>query len=227
MVHWSFTPKVSILPGILLANSNSFACSPAQPSMSLTRNELEELSSISIADSIPQAQVDQALQSAPFVNRGVLLNHRDLGLVPGSKIRANTIYRSGGLQTTPEITGWLSDNVTKVFDLRSDPEVNKSPDPQSPSFVNIYYPQGAIGSHLNVKDFTGDGSVAWGRMYITVLQLYVPSLRAILEHVRDSCTPFLFHCAGELGAGEVNSSRARQDWRSCRNAAPHRWDTRG
>ncbi|KAF4415240.1 Tyrosine- phosphatase [Fusarium acutatum] len=67
----------------------------------------------------------------------------------------------------PEAMAWLTSNVKTVFDLRSNP-----------------------------ADFAvDDGRTAWREQLMAVIAAYKPSIRAVLEHVRDKPNePFLFHC---------------------------------
>lgn len=160
--------------------------------MSLSKGDLERLSATSIREAIPVEDLKAALSNPPFIP--ALLNLRDLSLLSPVK---RHIYRSGSLQDTPETVSWLSEHVTKVFDLRHDREVTRGPDPVAPGVENVRRDMTSKGERLDVKEFTGDGSAAWKKQYMIILELYAPTLKAILEHVRDGCEPFLFHCTGE------------------------------
>ncbi|KAM0344583.1 hypothetical protein ACHAPU_007357 [Fusarium lateritium] len=167
--------------------------------MSLSRVELEALSATHTRDPIPLDSLTPALNSKPFVPSRSLINIRDLGAVPGSAIRPGRIFRSGMLDAAaadPEAISWLASNVRTVFDLRSEEERAAYPSPKISGVKFIYHERVAIYPQPTPDDFAvDDGSAAWREQLMAVLAAYRPSIRAVLQHVRDRpMEPFLFHC---------------------------------
>jgi hypothetical protein len=188
----------------------------------LTRSQLEALSAVSIRDELSADDICAALSTPPFLGGQVVtvageaeggtrtttststsaatavLNGRDLGCVPGSGLRPNLAFRCAMLRPTPETTAWLASNVKVVFDLRNHVEVQRSPDPTAEGVRNVPPVLAGTPKRIDLDKFAqGDGSEAWKETYLEILELYAPTFQAVLEHTRDSCEPFLFHCTGE------------------------------
>ena len=162
---------------------------------------LRTLAETDVRDPIPASVLLAALQTPPFVVVPGTFNTRDLGLVPGSPLRAGLAYRSGAL-------GHLTDNgravlsgklgIRRVFDLRSPEEREKSPDPQLDGVENTWISSSRPDEQPDLRWFVaGGGEAGYRRMYLDVIDVYQASWRAILEHVRDrSDELFLIHCTG-------------------------------
>ncbi|CAF3445385.1 unnamed protein product [Fusarium graminearum] len=177
--------------------------------MSLSRAEFEALAATDVRDSIPLEPLAAALSSKPFIPTRSLLNIRDLGAVPGSVIRPGRIFRSGMLDSAasdPEAISWLASNIKTVFDLRSKEERAAYPSPKVPGVKFVFCERIAAYPQPVPADFTvDDGSAAWREQLMAVAAAYKPTIRAILQHVRDKPDePFLFHCtAGRDRTGVV------------------------
>lgn len=170
--------------------------------MSLSRAEFEALAATDVRDSIPLEPLAAALSSKPFIPTRSLLNIRDLGAVPGSVIRPGRIFRSGMLDSAasdPEAISWLASNIKTVFDLRSKEERAAYPSPKVPGVKFVFCERIAAYPQPVPADFTvDDGSAAWREQLMAVAAAYKPTIRAILQHVRDKPDePFLFHCTGK------------------------------
>ncbi|KAF5025206.1 hypothetical protein F66182_2672 [Fusarium sp. NRRL 66182] len=179
--------------------------------MPLSRAQLEALAATPVQDPIPPRSLTPALTTRPFIPTRSLINIRDLGAVPGSAIRPGRIFRSGMLDAAaahPDALAWLASNVKTVFDLRSEEERAAFPSPRISRVKFVYYERVAdYPLSPDPADFAGDddGSAAWRGQLLAVLAAYKPTIRAVLEHVRDSPgEPFLFHCtAGRDRTGVV------------------------
>lgn len=173
--------------------------------MPLTRQQLHELTLIDILDPIPADKMAEAVSSPPFIAGAPrILNLRDMGGAPGSRIRPGLIYRSATLagatpKDTAESIAWLSKNVTKVYDLRREKERENSPDPVVPGVTNFWIHPTSEYTAPPPDLFTiGDGTVGWKHQYMAIAAGYRKTFRDVLEHVRDKPDqPFLIHCTGE------------------------------
>ncbi|GKU06658.1 tyrosine-protein phosphatase [Fusarium langsethiae] len=167
--------------------------------MSLSRAELEARSATDARDVIPLKPLAAALSSKPFIPTRSLLNIRDLGAVPGSAICPGRIFRSGTLDSAagdPEAISWLATNIKTVFDLRSEEERAAYPSPKVPGVKFVFCERITAYPQPIPADFTvDDGSTAWREQLMAIVAAYKPTIRAILQHVRDKPEePFLFHC---------------------------------
>jgi protein tyrosine/serine phosphatase len=170
--------------------------------MALSRADLESLVAVHVREPIPADTLTTAFNSKPFVPTESIINLRDLGAVPGSAIRPGHIFRSGMLDAAaadPEAMAWLAANVKTVFDLRSKEERAAYPGPKIPGVKFVFCERVAEYPQPSPADFSvDDGSTAWRVQLMAVLAAYKPSIRAVLEHVRDKPNePFLFHCTGK------------------------------
>ncbi|KAJ4209638.1 hypothetical protein NW759_013285 [Fusarium solani] len=177
--------------------------------MSLSRSELWVLASTDVRDPIPAAALQSALASPPFIPSRSLINIRDLGAVPGSALTPGCIYRCGTLDAAAadcDAQAWLAAHVATIFDLRHATERDRGPSPEVPGVENVWLEQVGQYTSPSLEEFARGGEDgAWMREYMIVLQVYKPSIRAVLEHIRDRPTaPFLFHCtAGRDRTGVV------------------------
>lgn len=58
----------------------------------------------------------------------------------------------------------------------------------------------SFSNTIDINDFvSGGGEEGYCKMYMDIMEIYAPTLKIVLEHVRDRPQePFLFHCAREL-----------------------------
>ena len=166
-----------------------------------TRDEILALATTDVRAALSPESLLPVLSSSPFIPTRSLINVRDAGAVPGSARPAGRVYRCGALDIAakdPDAVAWLSANVTKVFDLRKAPERARAPDPVIPGVHNVWFE--TVGDYPTpdlAKFAVDDGKPAWATQLLTVALMYKPTIRAILEHVRDNPKePFLFHCTG-------------------------------
>jgi hypothetical protein len=182
--------------------------------MSVSRDVLEALSATHVRDPIPLEALAPALNSKPFIPSKSLINIRDLGTVPGSAIFQGRIFRSGMLDAAaadPEAISWLASNVKTVFDLRSVEERIAYPSPEVPGVEFVYHERVTTYPQPTPADFAvDDGSTAWREQLMAVMAAYKPSIRAVLQHVKDKPNePFLFHCTGKKTALYCNPEKLR------------------
>ncbi|KAH7148739.1 protein-tyrosine phosphatase-like protein [Dactylonectria macrodidyma] len=177
--------------------------------MALSISELEALSYLHVRDPIPADMLQRAITSPPFIPSQSLINIRDLGAVPGSRLAKGRFYRSGTLDEVsqdPEAIAWLATHVKRIFDLRRGPERGRNPSPVIPGVENVWHDLAGRYSTPPLEEFAvGEGDAAWRHQYLAVTSVYKPTIRAVLENVRDRPTePFLFHCtAGRDRTGVV------------------------
>ncbi|KAF5229722.1 hypothetical protein FANTH_14104 [Fusarium anthophilum] len=169
------------------------------PRMALSRAELESIVAVHVREPLPADTLTAAFKAKPFIPIEPIINLRDLGAVPGSSIRPEYIFRSGMLDaaaTDPEAMAWLTANVKTVFDLRSKEERATYPSPKISGVKFVFCERVAEYPQPSPADFAvDDGRTAWREQLMAVIAAYKPSIRAVLEHVRDNPNePFLFHC---------------------------------
>lgn len=203
--------------------------------MATSRDDLAALAATDVRDPIPMTTLGPVLSSPPFIPTRSLINIRDLGAVPGSALPANHIFRCGTLDNAakdPEAVAWLSSHVKRIFDLRKADERVKHPSPEVPGVENVWFDQLEQYPSPKLEDFIkGGGEEAWREQYMAVVKTYKPTIRALLEHIRDRpAEPFLFHCTGmhvlEADSTQIapnhGSSRPRPHWRSWRSPSKSR-----
>ncbi|KZL78907.1 hypothetical protein CI238_07058 [Colletotrichum incanum] len=167
--------------------------------MPMTREQLERLTETDVRDPISADVLLSALASSPFIPSASLVNIRDLGSVPGSAIRPEAIYRCGTLEAAakdPDALEWLATNVKHIFDIRSPRERERHPDPEVKGVTNTWFSSTAFDGQPVLEEFVeADGAPGLRKEYLKILDIYQPTFRVILEHVRDRPDePFLFHC---------------------------------
>ena len=171
---------------------------PLLKTHTISRAHLEALTERPISDVISPLELKPALATPPFVQNCPLLNVRDLGLVPDSGIRPGLVYRCGMMSDDVETATWLQNNVKAIFDLRHAAEAARMPDPQPEGVQYVRLETVGKFDRLNLEEFgEGDGSAAWKKRYLEILELYAPTIQAVLAHLRDAGTPFVIHCGGE------------------------------
>lgn len=166
---------------------------------------LRKLAETDVSQEIPKEQYGPVLTTPPFVFVDGTFNTRDLGLVPGSPLRANFAFRSGTLYKLTDngkavIEGKLG--IKRVFDLRSPEERKVAPDPALEGVENTWVQSSRPDSTPDLDHFAiGDGEEGYREMYLEVIDVYQESWKAILEHIRDRPQdPFLVHCTGAYGS---------------------------
>lgn len=162
---------------------------------------LLKLAETEVAQEIPKEQYVPVLTSPPFVFVDGTFNTRDLGLVPGSPLRAGFAFRSGALFRLTDngravLEGKLG--IKRVFDLRSPEERGVAPDPELEGVENTWIESSRPDSTPDLDRFIpSEGAEGYREMYLEVIDVYRESWKAILEHVRDRPNdPFLVHCTG-------------------------------
>ncbi|KAI4861420.1 protein-tyrosine phosphatase-like protein [Hypoxylon rubiginosum] len=160
---------------------------------------LLKLAETEVAQEIPKEQYVPVLTSPPFVFVDGTFNTRDLGLVPGSPLRAGFAFRSGALFRLTDngravLEGKLG--IKRVFDLRSPEERGVAPDPELEGVENTWIESSRPDSTPDLDRFIpSEGAEGYREMYLEVIDVYRESWKAILEHVRDRPNdPFLVHC---------------------------------
>ncbi|KAI2602073.1 protein-tyrosine phosphatase-like protein [Hypoxylon sp. NC1633] len=170
---------------------------------------LLKLAETEVSQEIPREQYGPVLASPPFIFVDGTFNTRDLGLVPGSPVRAGFAFRSGALfQVTDNGRAVLGAKlgVRRVFDLRSPEERGVAPDPLLDGVENTWIQSSRPDSTPDLDLFVpGGGEAGYRAMYLEVIDVYRDSWRAVLEHVRDRPSdPFLVHCtAGRDRTGVI------------------------
>ncbi|CAK7267851.1 hypothetical protein SEPCBS119000_002761 [Sporothrix epigloea] len=179
--------------------------------------ELLALSETDITVRLTSKQLSSVLSQAPFVHVEGTFNVRDLGKLPASAghatattIRPDFVFRSGMLtHLTDQGKAKLANNlgVRRVFDFRSQSEHTKTPDPKLSDSVTMVWQETAEATpHISLEPFAkGFGEAGFAAMYLDVLKAYRPTIKLLLEHVRDRPQePFLFHCtAGRDRTGVI------------------------
>ncbi|KAL5349790.1 hypothetical protein ACLOAV_004823 [Pseudogymnoascus australis] len=155
-----------------------------------------------------------SLLSPPFIPVEGLPNLRDLGgyPIPGSKssIRRGVIYRAGAPSSRIDEEGWTTIKglgITHVYDLRSNPEIEKaeaagrggvvefegSKRVFAPVFTDVdYSPQNLMVRFKNYQSGTPEGFTA---AYGDILKNAPQSYTQILRHIAQWPTsPLLLHC---------------------------------
>lgn len=163
---------------------------------------LRKLAQTEVIHEIPPTDFLPVLTNPPFVWIDGTFNSRDLGDVPGSPLRANYVYRTGGLAKLTEqgkeaITAL---GVKRIFDLRSPEERKQAPDPDIEGVENTWIQSLRPDTAPDLNKFiAGKGEAAYEEMYLEVIDVYQPSWRLVLEHVRDRPEEaFLVHCTGKF-----------------------------
>ncbi|KAH7021957.1 tyrosine phosphatase [Ilyonectria destructans] len=160
--------------------------------------QLLKLAETDVDKAIDKGDFATILSNPPFLRVSGTFNTRDLGRVPGSPIRPGYAFRSGMLECSVanNLAALAQEHGIKwVFDLRSETEQIRSPDPDIMGTRKVWVPNSPDDT-VDVRDFiTGGGEEGYCKMYMKVMEEYGPSFRVILEHIRDRAEePFLFHC---------------------------------
>src|ERR1700761_2266036 len=134
-----------------------------------------DLVSTPITTLIPQDKVDAILSSPPFVAIPGAMNLRDIGLLPGSAVRASLIYRSASLSSMPLASlNLLSSQlgVRTIFDLRQEHERERNPSPEIDGIKTVWL-RTEEPHRLLPSDFIDDEGVpGFFQMYDEILKLY-------------------------------------------------------
>ncbi|KAM4067612.1 tyrosine phosphatase family protein [Hirsutella rhossiliensis] len=155
------------------------------------------------------AQLEELAATDPFVPTRSLINLRDAGVVPGSRLPKGRFYRCGTLDYAakdPQALAWLAAKVTRIFDLQKGVEREHGLDPVVEGVENAWLDGQGEYPSLTLDDFVADGGrPAWREQYLAIVSCYQPTIRALLEHIRGRpAHPILFHCtAGRDRTGVV------------------------
>ncbi|KAF4334511.1 tyrosine phosphatase [Fusarium beomiforme] len=151
-----------------------------------TAARLLELAETDIRTPIPEDSVKAALSSPPFVDVSGTFNTRDLGKVPGSPLRTTYAYRSAGLDSLDKsgmATLVTTLGVKRVFDLRSEDERAKAPDPEITGIENVWLPNLSYDTAWDVSEFcVGAGEEGYRKTYMSLLEAHGPIFKLILHH---------------------------------------------
>ena len=163
---------------------------------------LSELVNTDIRAPIPTPIVEQVLCKEPFTAVPGVINIRDLGVYASPFIGRGVAYRCGALsQLTDEGKTILAKDlgIKLILNLRSGTETSKDPEPDIEGVKSLWLPCTQQPLPVDLNDFVGDdGKKGYLKMYGDVLDIYKPSFRAVLEHLKDDRGPVLFHCSGEI-----------------------------
>lgn len=160
-----------------------------------------------------------ALASPPFIQTRTIANLRDLGALPGSRLIETRFYRSGSLESATKdahALAWLASHVRRVFDLRLESERKNALDPNVAGMDKIWHEVEQGYEVPSLDEFALDGGVeAWKKEYMNCAMAYRPTIRAVLEHVRDRPRePILFHCTGMFLLHLIVASSVQQPFPS-------------
>ncbi|KZL78873.1 tyrosine phosphatase [Colletotrichum incanum] len=161
--------------------------------------KLLEIAATDVRSPLQQSEYVPILARPPFISVPGTFNTRDIGKVSGSAIRPGFAFRSGSLEGLGETGGNVIAQqlgIKRIFDLRSGDERERYPEPEIPEIENDWIPN-SYNNAVDINDFvSGDGEEGYCNMYMKVMEVYAPTFKAVLEHVRDRPNePFLFHCA--------------------------------
>ncbi|KAH7887384.1 protein-tyrosine phosphatase-like protein [Phlebopus sp. FC_14] len=163
--------------------------------------------------------VADVLSRPPFVQISGVSNVRDLGSYPTST--PNVITKPGYAYRSAEVSNINEEGaqqmkalgITTVFDLRSDPEMQKYNTPiptiedvqiiRTPVFKNEDYSPESMAKKFEL--YATGTTEAFMKLYSQILDHGGKAFGTILRHVRDMpCSPFLFHCtAGKDRTGII------------------------
>jgi protein tyrosine/serine phosphatase len=171
------------------------------PSSHITVAQLLKLAETDVRITIPEADTTTILSTPPFLTVSGTFNMRDIGRVSGSPMRPNYAFRSGlleNLETNDFTTLAQKYGIKWIFDLRSEEEQTRSPDPDIIGIKNVWLPTTPDDS-VDVSNFiTGGGEEGYRKMYMDVMETHSRVFKALLKHVRDRAEePFLIHCTRE------------------------------
>ncbi|KAI1105321.1 protein-tyrosine phosphatase-like protein [Jackrogersella minutella] len=160
---------------------------------------LLKLAETDVSQEITKEQYIPVLTRAPFVFVDGTFNTRDLGLVPGSPVRAGFAFRSGVLARLTDGGRAVLESklgVKRIFDLRSAEERVGAPYPPLAGVEHTWIQSSRPDSTPDLERFVaGAGEEGYREMYLEVIDVYRDSWKAILEHIRDRpADPFLVHC---------------------------------
>lgn len=166
----------------------------------MTEEEIEDLTTTEVHTPIDNGIVKTVLSQPPFIDLKYVVNIRDIGGYGASNIRGGRIFRSGMFKhanNKPEVMTWLNGHVKRIFDLRTASERGADPDPVVSGMENVWFEGEGEYTQPVIEDFFEDGGrTGWKMQLMKVVLHYKPTIRAILEHIRDRSDPFLFHCTG-------------------------------
>lgn len=185
-----------------------------------TPTDIADATRQDIFTSLPSALVQRVLTTAPFVPTAGAYNLRDVGL-SGADIGAtpllklSRLYRSAALsEIQPQGIEQLTHlGITKIVDLRSEKERQRTPTPPMEGIQNVWLPPAQEPARMDLASFGGSPSQvhdAFVSMYQDILVTHVPIYRYVFQHIKDSSqdsqdshqppdgpsSSLLFHCQG-------------------------------
>lgn len=174
--------------------------------------DLLKLVETDVSEAIPMEKFGPIVSQPPFVYIDGTFNSRDLGLIPDSLIRPGFAYRSGLLsQLTDGGKATITDKlgIKRIFDMRSPEERDMAPEPALPGVESTWVESARPDSTIDLSKFIpGKGEAGYEDMYLEVIDIYRPTWKLILEHVRDRPQePFLMHCTG-MSASDTDGQSA-------------------
>ena len=164
--------------------------------------DLATLSQAPIQEPIPEDVFKQALQQSPFIPIDKALNLRDLGASTPAFVRRGLIFRSGTLSPLhlESLQRLHTDlHICCIFDLRSQRETEFDPIPDIRGIERVWLAPAKAPDAVDIAQFAGNGGArGYSIMYLDVLAVFEPTIKAIFEHLRDrSEEAILFHCNGK------------------------------
>ncbi|OAA60713.1 hypothetical protein ISF_05752 [Cordyceps fumosorosea ARSEF 2679] len=165
--------------------------------MGLDSDTIDKLVHTDVRDVIPKEDLNKFEASGLFECLNIL-NLRDAGKVPGSRIPEGRVFRSGALPHDDKSVDWISKNADCVVDLR---RRDGSEGPKDPIIDGI---KGICEDTLPgdyekiaLENFTSeeDAAASWRDHYMDIARRYSPAFRATLEYIRDyRGKRLLIHC---------------------------------
>jgi hypothetical protein len=163
-----------------------------------TSYDLPSLLAADMNTLIDPVTVNQVLTSPPFISLPGALNIRDLGLLPGSPIPPGLLYRSGAIHSIPP-SSLSTLGIKAIFGLRSKSECEMQPNPEVEGVENFWFSPTRNPSSRDMHAFIENGGTsAYTAMYLEILDIHAPSIKAVLEWLKDGKGAMLFHCTGTL-----------------------------
>ncbi|KAK1828267.1 tyrosine-protein phosphatase [Podospora conica] len=165
----------------------------------LPPSDLLALSSTSAFQPLPPHILVRVLSHPPFVSVPGTFNTRDLGLVPGSRLKPGLFFRTGSLAgLTDEGKRVLREEmgIRTIYDLRSVAEHAAQPDPEIDGVRVLWEESKEEKATAELGEFCeGEGEVGYEGMYLGVLEMYKQGLRGMLEGAMTKEGGLLVHCS--------------------------------
>src|ERR1700712_3855985 len=121
--------------------------------------DLAALSQTPIQEPIPEDVVRQALLQPPFLTLPGAFNLRDVGGSAPSFVKQGLIFRSGSLAPVPQESAnrlHTELHIHRVFDLRSQREVESAPTPVVEGIERIWLAPAKVPDFVDIAHFEGN-----------------------------------------------------------------------